>query len=78
MATRPSRVLRRALSFLAELAEPAGEGFEIAGKRGDLRRRLVGRLGDLIGEPRQALMQRFHRIAQTVAAGIMLQPFETL
>ena len=70
--------MRRGLSLFADLAEPAGEGFEIAGQRGDLRRGLIGRLGDLIGEPRQALMQRLHRIAQPFAADVALHPFETL
>ncbi len=60
---------RSVFGFAARVAEAPGDGFDVVGKRGDLRGGLARRVGNLVGEARQALMQRLHGVAQSVRRG---------
>ena len=62
----------------ARLAQADRKLLQIAGQGGNLGGGLAGGMADLVGQPRQALMQAFDRILQAVLVGIALQPFQPL
>ena len=62
----------------ARLSQAGGELFQVAGERGDLGGGLMGGLADLVGKPRQALVQALDRILQAILMGIAFQPFQPL
>ena len=59
-----------------DLLEPAYQLLHAAGDGRYLLRRLIGGLGNLVGQARQALMQRLDRALQALLRDVALQPVQ--